>query len=192
MREAETPRGLIQLRRGNAEVEENAGQAALLEPGSCDGGELFELKPAYGPSLITALARIDGYPLAILASDPNVTAGALGPAACDKGARHLCLADAFGLPVVIFHDSPGFYVGAEVEAQKIQSKTILFLQALMQCSSPRISVIIRKPSGEEKRITVKSRIDTAIEVDYYKHGGILPYVLREIISKAGPAKSKAA
>jgi aconitate hydratase len=55
-----------------------------------------------------------------------------------------------------------------------------------------ITVVIRKPSGEEKRITVKSRIDTAIEVDYYKHGGILPYVLREIISKAGPAKSKAA
>jgi aconitate hydratase len=51
---------------------------------------------------------------------------------------------------------------------------------------------IRKPSGEEKQIKVKSRIDTAIEVDYYKHGGILPYVLREIISRAGPAKSKAA
>jgi aconitate hydratase len=55
-----------------------------------------------------------------------------------------------------------------------------------------IALLIRKPSGEERRITVKSRIDTAIEVDYYKHGGILPYVLREIISRAGPAKSKAA
>jgi aconitate hydratase len=55
-----------------------------------------------------------------------------------------------------------------------------------------IAVVIRKPSGEEKRITVRSRIDTAIEVDYYKHGGILPYVLREIIGKAGPAKAKAA
>jgi len=55
-----------------------------------------------------------------------------------------------------------------------------------------IAVVIRKPSGEEKRITVKSRIDTAIEVDYYKHGGILPYVLREIIGKAGPAKARAA
>jgi len=39
---------------------------------------------------------------------------------------------------------------------------------------------------------VKSRIDTAIEVDYYKHGGILPYVLRELIGRAGPAKAKAA
>jgi aconitate hydratase len=41
-------------------------------------------------------------------------------------------------------------------------------------------------------ITVKSRIDTAIEVDYYRHGGILPYVLRELIGRAGPAKAKAA
>jgi len=51
---------------------------------------------------------------------------------------------------------------------------------------------IRSADGSEKTITVKSRIDTAIEVDYYKHGGILPYVLRELIGKAGPAKAKAA
>jgi len=51
---------------------------------------------------------------------------------------------------------------------------------------------IRKPDGSERTIAVKSRIDTAIEVDYYKHGGILPYVLRELIGKAGPAKAKAA
>src|SRR5258706_6732420 len=51
---------------------------------------------------------------------------------------------------------------------------------------------IRKPDGSEKQITVKSRIDTAIEVEYYRHGGILPYVLRENIGKAGSAKAKAA
>ncbi|MFY9317490.1 MAG: aconitate hydratase AcnA [Burkholderiales bacterium] len=51
---------------------------------------------------------------------------------------------------------------------------------------------ISYPDGTRKEIKVKSRIDTAIEVDYYKHGGILPYVLRELISKAGPAASKAA
>ena len=43
-----------------------------------------------------------------------------------------------------------------------------------------------------QQIKVKSRIDTAIEVDYYKHGGILPYVLRELLGKAGPAAAKAA
>jgi aconitate hydratase len=41
-------------------------------------------------------------------------------------------------------------------------------------------------------VTLKSRIDTAIEVDYYRHGGILPYVLRELIGRAGPAAAKAA
>jgi aconitate hydratase len=52
-----------------------------------------------------------------------------------------------------------------------------------------IQVKIRRADGSEKSISVKSRIDTAIEVDYYLHGGILPYVLREIIGKA---KAKAA
>jgi len=55
-----------------------------------------------------------------------------------------------------------------------------------------MTLVIRKPDGTERRITVKSRIDTAIEVDYYKHGGILPFVLRELMSRAGPAKAKAA
>jgi aconitate hydratase len=51
---------------------------------------------------------------------------------------------------------------------------------------------ITSADGRKVEITVKCRIDTAIEVDYYRHGGILPYVLREILEKAGPAKAKAA
>jgi aconitate hydratase len=51
---------------------------------------------------------------------------------------------------------------------------------------------IRRPDGTERRVKVRSRIDTAIEVDYYRHGGILPYVLRELISGAGPATARAA
>jgi len=55
-----------------------------------------------------------------------------------------------------------------------------------------LTLTITRKDGSTQSVKVKSRIDTAIEVDYYKHGGILPYVLRELISKAGPAKSKAA
>jgi aconitate hydratase len=55
-----------------------------------------------------------------------------------------------------------------------------------------LTLVIRKADGTERRVTVKSRIDTAIEVDYYKHGGILPFVLRELLSRAGPASAKAA
>jgi aconitate hydratase len=54
-----------------------------------------------------------------------------------------------------------------------------------------LTLVIKKPDGSEQRITVKSRIDTPIEVDYYKHGGILPYVLRELLGGT-EAASKAA
>jgi len=55
-----------------------------------------------------------------------------------------------------------------------------------------LTLEIKRADGTRQQIRLKSRIDTAIEVDYYKHGGILPYVLRELIAKAGPAKVKAA
>jgi aconitate hydratase len=55
-----------------------------------------------------------------------------------------------------------------------------------------LTLVIRRAEGSERRLAVRSRIDTAIEVDYYKHGGILPYVLRELMGRADPAKAKAA
>src|SRR5712692_6128137 len=57
---------------------------------------------------------------------------------------------------------------------------------------PQQKLRITTADGRQVEIPVKSRIDTAIEVDYYKHGGILPYVLRELVGRAGPAKAKAA
>jgi aconitate hydratase len=55
-----------------------------------------------------------------------------------------------------------------------------------------LKAMITRADGRKVEITLKCRIDTPIEVDYYRHGGILPYVLREILEKAGPAKAKAA
>jgi aconitate hydratase len=55
-----------------------------------------------------------------------------------------------------------------------------------------LTLVIQRAGGARQEVTVKSRIDTAIEVDYYKHGGILPYVLRELIARAGPSATKAA
>jgi len=55
-----------------------------------------------------------------------------------------------------------------------------------------ITVVISRPSGERREIRVKSRIDTAIEVEYYRHGGILPYVLRALMSAPTPAQARAA
>jgi aconitate hydratase len=55
-----------------------------------------------------------------------------------------------------------------------------------------LKLMLTSSDGRKAEITVKCRIDTPIEVDYYRHGGILPYVLRELISRAGPASAKAA
>jgi aconitate hydratase len=55
-----------------------------------------------------------------------------------------------------------------------------------------LTLVIQRADGARQEVKVKSRIDTPIEVDYYKHGGILPYVLRELMGKAGPAAVKAA
>jgi aconitate hydratase len=55
-----------------------------------------------------------------------------------------------------------------------------------------LTLVIQRADGTRQEVRVKSRIDTPIEVDYYKHGGILPYVLRELMAKGGAAAAKAA
>jgi len=55
-----------------------------------------------------------------------------------------------------------------------------------------MTLAIRRADGTHQEVVVRCRIDTPIEVDYYRHGGILPFVLRGLISSAGPAKAKAA
>ncbi|KAH8058458.1 CoA carboxylase [Aureococcus anophagefferens] len=81
----------------------------------CDEGSVFELRDRFGRSVITALARVDGRAVGILASDPARNGGAIDADAADKAARFLRLCDAFGLPVVSLLDCPGFMVGPDAE-----------------------------------------------------------------------------
>lgn len=112
-----------------------------------DRDSVFELAPRFGASCVTAFARLEGMPVAVVATNPMVGAGALEPDACDKATRLLCTADAFGLPLVLLHDSPGFFVGQAFEARRVQSKTVMFLQALLQFAGPKLSVVVRKSFG---------------------------------------------
>ena len=70
-------------------------------------------------------------------------------------------------------------------------ETIDVLMADEIVPQQELKLRITPPDGRVVEITVKSRIDTAIEVDYYMHGGILPFVLRELMGRAGPAKKAA-
>ncbi len=113
----------------------------------CDADSVLELKPYYDASLITALARIDGRVVGVLANNPKVTAGAMGPGACEKATSFICLCDSYHIPLVFLHDTPGFFVGRRAEEAQMPLKIMSMIEALHQSTVPRISVIVRKSYG---------------------------------------------
>lgn len=112
-----------------------------------DPDSLFELRPGMGRGLWTGFARIDGRPVALMASNPMFNAGTLDPAACEKGIRLLVLCDAFNIPVIFLQDVPGFLVGRQVEHNRLLYRAIRFYEALLLCSAPVISIVVRKAFG---------------------------------------------
>jgi acetyl/propionyl-CoA carboxylase alpha subunit len=85
--------------------------------GLADEGSVLELRRGFGAGMITALIRVEGRPLGLIANDPGHLGGAIDRDAADKAARFLQLCDAFGLPVVSLCDTPGFMVGTASERE---------------------------------------------------------------------------
>jgi len=81
----------------------------------CDEGSVLELRRGFGLGVVTALGRVDGRPLGVLANDPAHLGGAIDANAADKAARFMQLCDAFDLPVLLLCDTPGFMVGPAAE-----------------------------------------------------------------------------
>jgi acetyl-CoA carboxylase carboxyltransferase component len=112
-----------------------------------DVGSVMELRAEFGPGVITALVRIEGKPVALAASHPRHLAGALDAPACDKLARFMQLADAFGLPLVTLVDTPGFMVGPASEATAmVRHAARLFVNAAA-LRMPVFSVVLRRGYG---------------------------------------------
>jgi acetyl-CoA carboxylase carboxyltransferase component len=118
-----------------------------LIAGVADEGSTFELMPDFGKSVVTSLARLGGRPVGFVASQPMVQAGVLGPDACDKATRFICLCDAYGLPLVFLHDTPGFMVGTGVEHRRLLHKAMMMWQAVSLAEVPKLAVIVRKSYG---------------------------------------------
>jgi acetyl-CoA carboxylase carboxyltransferase component len=112
-----------------------------------DRDSLFELAPYYGRSLITGLARLNGYPVGVIANDPMHLGGALDAAAAEKLMRFVDLCDTFHLPVVNFVDQPGFMVGPEAEAAGTLRKGVRALCAIEESTVPWLPIIVRKCYG---------------------------------------------
>jgi acetyl-CoA carboxylase carboxyltransferase component len=113
----------------------------------CDTGTVLELKTGFGRSVVTALARIEGRPVGILANDCRHLAGALDADAGDKAARFMRLCDAFGLPLVSFVDTPGFMVGPDYEAKAQLRHVCRMLVAGANLRTPNVAVFIRRGFG---------------------------------------------
>ena len=112
-----------------------------------DVDSVLELRPTFGRSIVTALARIEGRSVGIMANDPAHLGGAIDADSADKGARFMQLCDAHGIPIVSLCDTPGFMVGPEAEhtAQVRHFGRMFVVGASL--SVPFVTVILRKAVG---------------------------------------------
>jgi acetyl-CoA carboxylase carboxyltransferase component len=112
-----------------------------------DTDSLLELRAGFGAGIFTALARIEGRPVGLLANNPLHLGGAIDADAADKAARFMQLCNAHGLPLVSLVDTPGFMVGPEIETQaQVRHVSRMFIAAA-HLRVPLIAVVLRKGYG---------------------------------------------
>jgi len=112
-----------------------------------DTGSIFEIGRYQAGSVITALARLNGVPVGVIANDPKVQGGAMTIQAAYKMERHVNLCSLFGLPVVNFVDQPGNQTGLDAEIGGTLLGATRVSQALHECRSPWVSILIRRCFG---------------------------------------------
>jgi acetyl-CoA carboxylase carboxyltransferase component len=113
-----------------------------------DAGSLFELKPRFGKSVVTALARLDGRSVGVVASNPYFKGGAIDPDSCRKVTSFIVLCDSFNIPLVFMVDQPGFLIGIEGERAGAIGRVMNWMNALSLVTVPKISVNMRKSYGQ--------------------------------------------
>ena len=113
----------------------------------CDEGSFFELKPSYARNIVTGFGRLAGIPVGVLANAPMRMAGGLTPECCLKAVSFVCLCDAFGIPLLVLQDTPGFLVSAQAERDRAIVRVMTLLHAMSLITVPAVSVVIRKAFG---------------------------------------------
>ena len=112
-----------------------------------DRDSMFELKERFGRSVTTALARLDGRSIGVVANNPQFKGGAIDADACSKVTDFMVLCDSYNVPLVFLQDQPGFLVGPEAEKRGIVGRVINWMNAMLQVTVPKISIILRKSYG---------------------------------------------
>ncbi|MGE0151260.1 MAG: acyl-CoA carboxylase subunit beta [Reyranellaceae bacterium] len=112
-----------------------------------DQGSFFEIGKLYGRSLVTGLARLDGWPVAVMGGDPFFYGAAWSAETAHKFTRFVDMAETFHLPVVHFVDCPGFVIGVEAETAATIRHGARAMAAVYQATAPWCSIIVRKVFG---------------------------------------------
>ncbi|MGI8550902.1 MAG: carboxyl transferase domain-containing protein [Dehalococcoidia bacterium] len=112
-----------------------------------DTGGVLELRRDFGIGMITALIRVEGRPMGVIANNPLHLGGAIDSDGADKGARFMQLCDAFDLPILFLCDTPGIMVGPEIERTAlVRHSSRLFLTGA-NLSVPFFTIVLRKAYG---------------------------------------------
>jgi acetyl-CoA carboxylase carboxyltransferase component len=146
-----------------------------------DDGELLEVQPGYGTSIVTALAHLGGRSVALVANDPATLAGTIDRAAADKAAHFLDVADAFGLPCVFLADNPGVLAGTVAEGQGILRHAARLFAVQHRMRVPKLHVTLRKAFGFGSSVMAMNPFD----------GQTVTLALPSIILGSMPAASAA-
>jgi acetyl-CoA carboxylase carboxyltransferase component len=115
--------------------------------GLFDEGSALELRRGFAAGIVTALARIDGRPLGVVANDPTHLGGAIDADGADKAARFIAMCDAFALPVLFLCDTPGFMVGPAAERTATVRHFARMFLAGANVSVPCGTIVLRKGYG---------------------------------------------
>ena len=124
-----------------------------------DEGSVLEVQPGFGRALITALARLGGASVAIVANNPSVGAGAVDAAAAQKAARFMAVADAFHLPVVFLTDNPGVMPGSASERAAALRHAANMFAVQHRLRVPKLHVTLRKAFGFGSSIMAMNPFD---------------------------------
>jgi acetyl-CoA carboxylase carboxyltransferase component len=112
-----------------------------------DEGSCFEVQPEFGRSVLCLLVRLGGHPVAVVANQPQVLAGALDSDGADKAAHFIMVADSFHLPIIFLADNPGVMPGSQSERAGILRSGARMYAAQTQARVPKMTVTLRKAYG---------------------------------------------
>ena len=112
-----------------------------------DTDSTMEVQAGYAPNILVGFGRLDGFPVGIVAQQPNYLSGALDIDASIKGARFIRFCDCFNIPLVVFEDVPGFLPGTSQEHHGIIKHGAKLLYAFCEATVPKMTVITRKAYG---------------------------------------------